>query len=130
MAEFRALHEKYQFAPRLYSRAARSFCGGESFRRSTDAAQGRAAARLDLESYDYETGTTPRIAFGPNRRVGAAGAHVVSIDIAENSPLRWLDRTQQIQHEQTYLFILIIGGSSRFRAGRAVARRAYALSTV
>jgi hypothetical protein len=33
--------------------------------------------------YDYDTGATPRITFGPNRRIGAAGAHVVSIDAAE-----------------------------------------------
>lgn len=30
--------------------------------------------------YDYESGVTPRLTFGPNRRVGAAGAHVVTID--------------------------------------------------
>ncbi|HJS23250.1 MAG TPA: hypothetical protein VJ751_02685 [Pyrinomonadaceae bacterium] len=37
-----------------------------------------------LESlYDYETGTTPRITFGPNKRIGAAGAHVIRIDLAE-----------------------------------------------
>ena len=34
-----------------------------------------------LESlYDYETGLTPKIIFGPNRRVGAAGAYVITID--------------------------------------------------
>jgi hypothetical protein len=30
--------------------------------------------------YDYETGLTPRITFGPNRRVGASGAYVVRVD--------------------------------------------------
>ena len=30
--------------------------------------------------YDYETGLAPRLTFGPNRRVGAAGAYVVRID--------------------------------------------------
>jgi ABC-type branched-subunit amino acid transport system substrate-binding protein len=34
-----------------------------------------------LESlYDYETELTPKLIFGPNRRVGAAGAYVITID--------------------------------------------------
>ena len=34
-----------------------------------------------LESlYDYETGLTPKLIFGPNRPVGAAGAYVITID--------------------------------------------------
>jgi len=30
--------------------------------------------------YDFETGLTPKISFGPNRRIGAAGAYVMKID--------------------------------------------------
>ncbi len=30
--------------------------------------------------YDFDTGLTPRITFGPNRRVGAAGAYVITVD--------------------------------------------------
>jgi len=30
--------------------------------------------------YDYETGLTPKLIFGPNRRVGAAGAYVITIN--------------------------------------------------
>ena len=30
--------------------------------------------------YEYETGLLPRITFGPNRRIGALGAYVVTID--------------------------------------------------
>lgn len=30
--------------------------------------------------YEYETGLTPRLTFGPNRRVGASGAYVVTFD--------------------------------------------------
>ncbi len=32
--------------------------------------------------YDFETGLTPRITFGPNRRVGAAGAYIVNVNTA------------------------------------------------
>lgn len=30
--------------------------------------------------YDYETGLSPRLTYGPNRRVGAAGAYVIGVD--------------------------------------------------
>ena len=30
--------------------------------------------------YNYDTGFTPKLIFGPNRRVGAAGAYVITID--------------------------------------------------
>jgi ABC-type branched-subunit amino acid transport system substrate-binding protein len=30
--------------------------------------------------YEYETGLSPKITFGPNRRIGALGAYVVTID--------------------------------------------------
>jgi ABC-type branched-subunit amino acid transport system substrate-binding protein len=32
--------------------------------------------------YAYDTGVTPRLTFGPNRRIGARGAHVMEVDIA------------------------------------------------
>lgn len=31
--------------------------------------------------YDYETGLTPKLTYGPNRRVGALGAHIMAIDL-------------------------------------------------
>jgi ABC-type branched-subunit amino acid transport system substrate-binding protein len=31
--------------------------------------------------YAYDTGVTPRLTFGPNRRIGARGAHVLLVDI-------------------------------------------------
>lgn len=87
MAEFRALHEKYQFAPRHTAVQLAAFAAAKVFVEALTRA-GKDLSREKLVStleglYDYETGTTPRITFGPNRRVGAAGAHVVSIDIAE-----------------------------------------------
>ena len=36
-----------------------------------------------LESlYGFETGVTPRLSYGPNRRIGARGAHIVVVDVA------------------------------------------------
>ena len=31
--------------------------------------------------YEFETGLTPAVTFGPNRRVGALGAYVVAVDV-------------------------------------------------
>jgi ABC-type branched-subunit amino acid transport system substrate-binding protein len=87
MAEFRALHEKYRFAPRHTAAQLSAFAAAKVFVEAlTRAGKDLSREKLvtTLESlYEYETGTTPRITFGPNRRVGAAGAHVVSIDLAE-----------------------------------------------
>lgn len=33
--------------------------------------------------YDYDTGLTPPLTYGPNRRVGAAGAYIVTVDMAK-----------------------------------------------
>ena len=33
--------------------------------------------------YEYQTGLTPPITFGPNRRIGALGAYVIGIDLKE-----------------------------------------------
>ncbi len=39
-----------------------------------------------LESlYAFETGVTPPLSYGPNRRVGARGAHVVAVDLVNQS---------------------------------------------
>lgn len=87
MTEFRALHEKYKFAPRHTASQLAAFAAAKVF----VAALTRAGKDLSREKlitaleglYDYETGITPRITFGPNKRVGAAGAHIIRIDLAE-----------------------------------------------
>ena len=43
--------------------------------------------------YDYDTGLLPKITFGPNRRIGALGAYVVTIDPEKKlfpSSLEWI----------------------------------------
>jgi ABC-type branched-subunit amino acid transport system substrate-binding protein len=35
--------------------------------------------------YEYQTGLTPRITYGPNRRIGAWGSHIVTIDLEKKS---------------------------------------------
>ena len=85
--EFRALHEKYKFAPRHTASQLSAFATAKIFVEALTRA-GKDLSREKLVKtlegfYEYETGTTPRITFGPNRRVGAAGAHIVSVDLLE-----------------------------------------------
>lgn len=87
LAELRTLQHKYNFVSRhmasqlMALAAARIF--SEALKRS-----GRELSREKLITsleglYEYETGVTPSITFGPNRRVGAKGTYVVSIDPAK-----------------------------------------------
>jgi ABC-type branched-subunit amino acid transport system substrate-binding protein len=51
---------------------------------------GRNLSRLGLVDaleglYAYETGLTPPLSYGPNRRVGARGAYVVAVDLLKRS---------------------------------------------
>ncbi len=57
----------------------------EGLRRS-----GRDLSRLALVDalealYAYQTGLTPLLSYGPNRRIGARGAHVVTVDLLKKS---------------------------------------------
>lgn len=86
-AAFRALHEKYKFMPRHTVSQLAAFAAAKVFVEALTRA-GKDLSREKLVTsleglYDFDTGLTPRITFGPNRRVGAAGAHVVAIDVAE-----------------------------------------------
>jgi ABC-type branched-subunit amino acid transport system substrate-binding protein len=49
---------------------------------------GRDASREKLISaleglHDFDTGLTPRISFGPGRRLGLSGAHIVTVDLTD-----------------------------------------------
>ncbi len=45
--------------------------------------------------YDFDTGLTPAVSYGPNRRIGAMGAYVVSAvalrDPAVTPPAEWIE---------------------------------------
>jgi hypothetical protein len=40
--------------------------------------------------YNFDTGVTPPLTFGPNRRIGALGAHIVTVDLERDSSPSWL----------------------------------------
>jgi ABC-type branched-subunit amino acid transport system substrate-binding protein len=84
MGEFRALLQKYRVEPRHTAAQLSAFAAARIFVEALQRA-GRDLTRERLISaleglYDYETGVTPHLTFGPNRRVGAAGAYVMTID--------------------------------------------------
>jgi ABC-type branched-subunit amino acid transport system substrate-binding protein len=87
LAEFRALQTKYKFEPRHTASQLMAFAAAKIFAEALKRA-GRDLSRVKLVTtlegfYEYETGLTPRITFSPNRRVGAMGGYVVSIDPAK-----------------------------------------------
>ena len=95
LAEFRALQEKYKIASRHTAAQLSAFAAAKVFvegltRAGRDLNREKFINALDT-LYDYETGVTPRLTFGPNRRVGAAGAHIVTFDPAKKEfiPLGW-----------------------------------------
>ncbi len=83
-AEYRALLEKYKLTRRHTASQITALAAAKTFVEGLK----RAGADLSREQlisalegiYDFDTGLTPRLIFGPNRRVGAAGAYMVTIN--------------------------------------------------
>ncbi len=87
LAELYALQKKYNFKPRHTASQLMAFAAAKIFTEALQRA-GRDLSREKLITtleglYEYETGVTPSITFGPNRRVGAMGGYVVSLDPAK-----------------------------------------------
>jgi ABC-type branched-subunit amino acid transport system substrate-binding protein len=87
LKEFRALAEKYKLPSKHLAAQVTAF----SSARVLVEALKRAGKDVSRESfiqalegfYDYATGLTPAISYGPNRRIGAMGAYVVTVDLKE-----------------------------------------------
>ena len=82
--ELRALAAKYKFemrntAAQLTALAAAKILAEGLKRGGRDLSRAKLVTALE-GLYEYETGLTPRLTFGPNRRIGAAGAYVVQLD--------------------------------------------------
>ena len=87
LTELGELQKKYKFETRHLASQLMAFAAAKIFTEALQRA-GRDLSREKLVTaleglYEYETGVTPSITFGPNRRVGAMGAYVVSIDPAK-----------------------------------------------
>jgi ABC-type branched-subunit amino acid transport system substrate-binding protein len=83
-AEFRTLLEKYKLKSTHVAAQASAFAAAKILVQGLERA-GKNLSREGLINtleglYEFDTGLMPRITFGPNRRIGAFGAYVVTID--------------------------------------------------
>jgi ABC-type branched-subunit amino acid transport system substrate-binding protein len=82
---FRALAQKYQLPPGHVAAQLSAFAAAQLLvealkRAGQDLSREKLITSLE-GLYEYNTGLTPPLTYGPNRRVGALGAHIVTVDV-------------------------------------------------
>lgn len=87
--EFGRLAEKYGLPQTHIQAQIAAFAAAKLFVEGLRKA-GRDLSRVrlveGLESlYEFQTGVTPPLSYGPNRRIGARGAHIVTVDVDEKN---------------------------------------------
>jgi len=98
IGEFRALAEKYHLPAHHLAAQISAYSAAkvlaEAFRRAgKDVSREKLIQTLE-GLYEYPTGLTPAITYGANRRIGAMGAYVVTIDLEHKQFLPasgWID---------------------------------------
>ncbi|HEV2827553.1 MAG TPA: ABC transporter substrate-binding protein [Pyrinomonadaceae bacterium] len=96
--EFRALAEKYKLpsnhiVAQLSAYSAAKILVEGLKRAGKDVSREKLITALESLNR-FDTGLTPRISYGPNRRIGATGAYVVSIDLEKKQYVptkEWVD---------------------------------------
>lgn len=83
--EFRALWQKYKLSPKHMTAQISAYSAAKILAEALKKA-GRDLSREKLIQvlegfYEYRTGLTPAISYGPNRRIGAMGAYVTTVDL-------------------------------------------------
>ena len=84
MTRFEALAQKYKFPQGHLTAELSAYCASEVLVEGLtlagrDLTRGRLIDALET-LFEFSTGLTPRITFGPNRHVGALGAYIVTVD--------------------------------------------------
>jgi ABC-type branched-subunit amino acid transport system substrate-binding protein len=95
--ELNALRQKYHLPDRHLIAQVSVYCAAKVLVEGLKLA-GKDLSREKLLStlealYQFDTGLTPRVTYGPNRRIGALGAYVVTVDLEKRDfrPVsRWL----------------------------------------
>jgi ABC-type branched-subunit amino acid transport system substrate-binding protein len=87
LKEFRALAEKYKLPQKHLAAQVTAYSGAKMLVEALKRA-GKELSREKLIQtlegfYEFPTGLTPVLTFGPNRRIGAMGAYVLTIDLKE-----------------------------------------------
>jgi ABC-type branched-subunit amino acid transport system substrate-binding protein len=85
--EFRALADKYKLPTRHLAAQISAYSAAKILVEALKRV-GRDVSREKLIQaleglYEYQTGLTPAITYGPNRRVGAMGAYIIAVDLNE-----------------------------------------------
>jgi len=84
-AEYRALADAYHLPGDQMASQLAALCSAKVLTQGLTRA-GRSLTRVKLVAAleglaDFDTGLMPRIAFGPNRRIGAPGAYIFAVDL-------------------------------------------------
>lgn len=87
LKEFRALGEKYKLPQKHFAAQLSAYTGAkvllEALKRTgKDLSREKLIQALE-GFYNYQTGLTPPISYGPNRRIGAMGAYIVIVNLKE-----------------------------------------------
>ena len=98
LKEFRALAAKYNFPSQHRVAQVSAYTSVKILVEALKRA-GRNVSREELIKaleglYEYSTGLTPAITYGPNRRIGAMGAYVVTVDLEKKQFLpasKWIN---------------------------------------
>ena len=100
-SEFQALLARHQIAPRHTAAQVSAYVAAQLFTQGLKRA-GRELTREKLLTaleglYEFDTGLTPRLTYGPNRRIGALGVHIVTFDRTKKAFVpagNWVSLTQ------------------------------------
>ncbi len=101
LTKFREFLSRHKIAPRQSAAQLSAYVAARLFTEGLKRA-GRELTREKLITaleglYEFDTGLTPRLTFGPNRRIGAFGAHIVTFDRAKKEFVpagKWISLTQ------------------------------------
>lgn len=82
--EYRTFAGKHKLSPRYLPIQVETYCSAKILteglkRAGKDVSREKLVAVLE-GLYEFNTGLTPQITFGPNRRIGALGAYIASVD--------------------------------------------------
>jgi ABC-type branched-subunit amino acid transport system substrate-binding protein len=98
VSEFQALLEKHELSVKHLTSQISAYVAAKIFvegLKRTGSELSREKFIHSLEKfYQFQTGLTPRVTYGPNRRIGALGSHIVTVDL-ENKKFTpfgdWID---------------------------------------
>jgi ABC-type branched-subunit amino acid transport system substrate-binding protein len=89
MEEFQALLKRHELSAKHLTSQISAFVAAkilvEGLKRTGKDLSREKFMRSLEKFYEYKTGLTPRITYGPNRRIGAWGSHIVTIDLKKKN---------------------------------------------